>query len=37
MLSAAGHAFGDKAGGTSGILWGLLLEGVGKDSATPRP
>ena len=30
MLSAAGHAFGDKAGGTSGILWGLLLEGVGK-------
>ena len=30
MLGAAGHAFGDKAGGTSGILWGLLLEGVGK-------
>ena len=30
VLSAAGHAFGDKAGGTSGILWGLLLEGVGK-------
>jgi D-erythrulose 4-kinase len=29
VLSAAGHAFGDKAGGTSGILWGLLLEGVG--------
>jgi dihydroxyacetone kinase len=29
-LSAAGRAFGDKAGGTSGILWGLLLEGVGK-------
>ena len=24
------HAFGDKAGGTSGILWGLLLDGVGK-------
>jgi dihydroxyacetone kinase len=30
VLSAAGHAFGDKAGGTSGILWGLLLAGVGK-------
>jgi dihydroxyacetone kinase len=30
VLSDAGHAFGDKAGGTSGILWGLLLEGVGK-------
>ena len=30
VLSAAGRAFSDKAGGTSGILWGLLLEGVGK-------
>jgi dihydroxyacetone kinase len=30
VLAAAAHAFGDKAGGTSGILWGLLLEGVGK-------
>ena len=30
VLAAAGHAFGDKAGGTSGILWGVLLEGVGK-------
>jgi dihydroxyacetone kinase len=30
VLSAAGRAFGDEAGGTSGILWGLLLEGVGK-------
>jgi dihydroxyacetone kinase len=30
VLSAAAHAFGDKAGGTSGILWELLLEGVGK-------
>jgi D-erythrulose 4-kinase len=30
VLAAAGHAFGDKAGGTSGILWGLLLEGVGN-------
>jgi dihydroxyacetone kinase len=31
VLSDAGRAFGDKAGGTSGILWGLLLEGVGKE------
>jgi len=30
VLSAAGAAFGDKAGGTSGILWGLLLENVGR-------
>ena len=30
VLAAAGAAFGDKAGGTSGILWGLLLDGIGK-------
>jgi dihydroxyacetone kinase len=30
VLAAAGAAFSDKAGGTSGILWGLLLDGVGK-------
>lgn len=30
VLKAAGAAFGDKAGGTSGILWGLLLDGVGQ-------
>ena len=30
VLVAAGAAFGDKAGGTSGILWGLLLDGIGK-------
>ncbi len=30
VLVAAGAAFGDKAGGTSGILWGLLLDGVGR-------
>ena len=30
VLAAAGSAFGDKAGGTSGILWGLLLDGVGQ-------
>ncbi|MEU4360952.1 dihydroxyacetone kinase family protein [Promicromonospora sp. NPDC023987] len=31
VLRAAGTAFGDRAGGTSGILWGLLLETVGRD------
>ncbi len=31
VLSAAGAAFGDKAGGTSGILWGLLLENLGRE------
>jgi dihydroxyacetone kinase len=30
VLLAAGAAFADKAGGTSGILWGRLLEGVGR-------
>jgi dihydroxyacetone kinase len=30
VLAAAGAAFSDKAGGTSGILWGMLLDGVGK-------
>jgi dihydroxyacetone kinase len=30
VLAAAGAAFGDKAGGTSGILWGVLLDGVGR-------
>lgn len=30
VLAAAGAAFADKAGGTSGILWGMLLGGVGK-------
>jgi dihydroxyacetone kinase len=37
VLGAAGHAFGDKAGGTSGILWGLLLEGVGKGLGNTEP
>jgi dihydroxyacetone kinase len=31
VLSAAGAAFGDKAGGTSGILWGVLLENIGRE------
>jgi len=30
VLAAAGAAFSDRAGGTSGILWGLLLDGVGR-------
>ena len=30
VLTAAGHAFSDKAGGTSGILWGLLLRGSAR-------
>ena len=30
VLAAAGAAIGDKAGGTSGIFWGLLLDGVGQ-------
>jgi dihydroxyacetone kinase len=29
-LDAAGIAFGDRAGGTSGMLWGLLLQAVGR-------
>ena len=29
VLGAAGAAFGDRAGGTSGVLWGLLLTRVG--------
>jgi D-erythrulose 4-kinase len=30
VLAAAGAAFADRAGGTSGILWGTLLGGVGN-------
>jgi dihydroxyacetone kinase len=30
VLVAAGAAFGDRAGGTSGILWNLLLDGIGQ-------
>ena len=29
VLRAAGEAFGDKAGGTSGMLWGLFLSTIG--------
>lgn len=31
VLAAAADAFGDKAGGTSGILWGILLSGIGAE------
>ncbi|TWS18660.1 dihydroxyacetone kinase family protein [Tsukamurella asaccharolytica] len=31
VLEAAGGAFGDKAGGTSGILWGHLLTTLGRE------
>jgi len=38
VLRGAGRAWADKAGGTSGLLWGLFLESIGDslgDSATP--
>jgi dihydroxyacetone kinase len=40
VLQAAGDAFGDRAGGTSGILWGILLDAIGAslgddDEVTP--
>ena len=31
VLSAAGAAFGDKAGGTSGVLWGMFLAAIGAE------
>jgi dihydroxyacetone kinase len=37
VLVAAGAAFGDKAGGTSGILWGLLLDGLGRSLGNTEP
>jgi len=36
-LRAAGAAFGDKAGGTSGSLWGALLERVGSALGDSEP
>ncbi len=33
VLRAAGDAFSDRAGGTSGILWGILLTAVGASLA----
>lgn len=40
LLRAAGDAFGDKAGGTSGILWGIFLGAIGTslgDTAAVTP
>ena len=37
VLEAAGTAFGDRAGGTSGILWGLLLETLGRELGNEEP
>ena len=37
VLVAAGAAFGDQAGGTSGILWGMLLDGVGQALGNTEP
>jgi len=30
VMVAAGNAFGDRAGGTSGILWGIFISAIGK-------
>jgi len=30
VLVAAGNAFGDRAGGTSGILWGIFISAIGN-------
>jgi dihydroxyacetone kinase len=37
VLRAAGDAFGDRAGGTSGILWGILLTAVGVSLGDTEP
>ncbi|MFD0046265.1 dihydroxyacetone kinase family protein [Pseudarthrobacter scleromae] len=40
VLAAAGDAWGDKAGGTSGVLWGAGLRAFGEavgNSAAPEP
>ena len=31
VLTAAGAAFGDRAGGTSGVLWGMFLAAIGTE------
>ncbi|HEX4751793.1 MAG TPA: dihydroxyacetone kinase family protein [Solirubrobacterales bacterium] len=36
-LTRAGEAFGDEAGGTSGILWGLILSTVGEELGDQDP
>ncbi|MGO1972205.1 MAG: dihydroxyacetone kinase family protein [Propionibacteriaceae bacterium] len=37
VLAAAGSAFADRAGGTSGILWGQLINGVGTVLGNTEP
>jgi dihydroxyacetone kinase len=40
VLVSAGKAFGDRAGGTSGMIWAVLLEAVGdflRSSENPMP
>lgn len=37
VLKQAGAAFGDKAGGTSGILWGILLSTIGGELGDTEP
>ena len=40
LLAAAGDAWADKAGGTSGVLWGAGLRALGErlgDAETPTP
>lgn len=36
VLQAAGRAFADRAGGTSGVLWGVLLEVTGETLGDQR-
>lgn len=39
LLTVAGDAWSDRAGGTSGVLWGVILRNLGNalgDEATPR-
>lgn len=37
VLAVAGDAFSDKAGGTSGILWGILLSTIGSELGNADP
>jgi dihydroxyacetone kinase len=37
VLRAAGDAFGDRAGGTSGMLWGLFLSSIGESLGDHAP
>ncbi|MGA9594781.1 MAG: DAK2 domain-containing protein, partial [Acidimicrobiia bacterium] len=37
LMRAAGDAFGDKAGGTSGMLWGVFLSAIGDSLGDTEP